>query len=116
MLANHDQKLEFRFRLLKVCLFVKLESSDCRIYWSKSARHDRSNFMQINFLQNFSTQPKPGLTCKVLCFTPSIKRKNPNYVLEVFDVLCVKSLVRSRGVYLHTHIGLSRSKFMSRTW
>ena len=32
ILANHDQNLESRFRLLKVCLFVKLESSDCRIY------------------------------------------------------------------------------------
>ena len=26
--------------LLKVCLFVKLESSDCRIYWTKSTRLD----------------------------------------------------------------------------
>ena len=26
--------------LLKVCLFVKLESSDCRTYWTKSARLD----------------------------------------------------------------------------
>ena len=31
-------------------------------------------------------------------------------------MLCVESLVRSRGVYLHTHLGLSRLKFMSRTW
>ena len=42
VLANHDQNLEFRFRLLKVCLFVKLESSDCKIYLSKSTRLDRS--------------------------------------------------------------------------
>ena len=49
-LANHDQNLESRFRLLKVCLFVKLESSDCKIYLSKSARLDRSNLVQINFL------------------------------------------------------------------
>ena len=28
--------------LLKVCLFVKLESNDCRIYWTKSVRLDRS--------------------------------------------------------------------------
>ena len=28
-------------------------------------------------------------------------------------MLCIESLVRSRGVYLHTHLGLSR--FMSRT-
>ena len=27
--------------LLKMCLFVKLESSDYKIYWSKSARLDR---------------------------------------------------------------------------
>ena len=40
MLANHDQNIESRFRLLKVCLFVKLELSDCRIYWTKSARLD----------------------------------------------------------------------------
>ena len=40
VLANHDQNLKSRFRLLKVCLFVKLESSDCRIYWTKSARLD----------------------------------------------------------------------------
>ena len=26
-----------RFRLLKVCLFVKLELNDCIIYWTKSA-------------------------------------------------------------------------------
>ena len=42
VLANHDQNLESRYRLPKVCLFEKLESSDCRIYWSKSARLDRS--------------------------------------------------------------------------
>ena len=29
-------------------------------------------------------------------------------------MLCVESLVRSKGVYLHTHLGLST--FMSRTW
>ena len=32
VLANHDQNLKSRFRLLIVCLCVKLESSDCRIY------------------------------------------------------------------------------------
>ena len=40
VLANYDQNIESRFRLLKVCLFVKLELSDCRIYWTKSARLD----------------------------------------------------------------------------
>ena len=32
VLANHDQNLESKFRLLKVYLFVNLELSDCRIY------------------------------------------------------------------------------------
>ena len=31
-------------------------------------------------------------------------------------MLCVESLVRFRGVYLYTYLGLSRSRFMSRTW
>ena len=31
VLANHNQNIESRFRLLKMCLFVKLESSDCKI-------------------------------------------------------------------------------------
>ena len=49
-------------------------------------------------------------------FYSEYKRKNPSYVLEVFDVLRVESLVRSRSVYLHTHLELSRSRFMLRTW
>ena len=59
VLANHDQNLESRFRLLKGCLFVKLELSDCRIYWTKFARLDRLNLMQIVFSIEFPTQPKP---------------------------------------------------------
>ena len=61
VLANHDQNLESRFRLLKVCLFVKLESSELLDLLAKSARLDwlkirlnRSNLVQIIFfLQNF---------------------------------------------------------------
>ena len=61
VLANHDQNLESRFRLLKVCLFVKLESSElqdllakfARLDWSK-IRLDQLNLVQINFLQIFS--------------------------------------------------------------
>ena len=40
--------------------------------------------------------------------------KNSSHVLEVVDMLCVESLVRSKSVYLHTYLGISR--FMSRTW
>ena len=61
VLANHDQNIESRFRMLKVCLFVKLESSDCRIYWTKYVRLDRSkikldqlNHVQIYFSAEFS--------------------------------------------------------------
>ena len=32
ILVNHDQNIESRLGLLKVCLFVKLELSDCRNY------------------------------------------------------------------------------------
>ena len=67
MLANHDQNvLVFVLGLLKVCLSVKLESSVLQGLLCKSAwldrsriRLDRSKLMQIVFLQNFPTQPKP---------------------------------------------------------
>ena len=82
VLANHDQNLVSRFKLLKVRLFVKLESSELQDLLAKSAmldqskiRLDRLNLMQIIFSVEFPTQPRLGLTCRVLCFTPSIKRK-----------------------------------------
>ena len=50
VLANHDQNLESRFRLLKVCLFLKLESSELQYLLAKSAGLDRSNLVQINIL------------------------------------------------------------------
>ena len=66
MLANHDQNLESRIRLLKVCLYVKLESSVLQDLLCKSVRLNRSKIrlnrsklVQIVFLQNFPTQPKP---------------------------------------------------------
>ena len=52
--------------LLKVCLYVKLESSVLQDLLCKFAkldrskiRLDRSKLMQIVFLQKFLTQPKP---------------------------------------------------------
>ena len=67
MLANHDQNvLVFVLDLLKVCLYVKLESSVLKDLLCKSAwldrlkiRLDRSKLVQIVFLQNSPTQPKP---------------------------------------------------------
>ena len=49
-------------------------------------------------------------------FYSKCKKKNRSYVLEVFDVLCVESFMRSRGFYFYIHLGLSRSRFMSKTW
>ena len=67
MLSNLDQNiLVFILDLLKVCLYVKLESSVLQDLLCKSAWLDRSRIglnqsklMQIVFLQNFPTQPKP---------------------------------------------------------
>ena len=57
MLANYDQNLESRIRLLKVYLFVKLESSVLQDLLCKSVRLDQSKIrldqtklMQIVFL------------------------------------------------------------------
>ena len=50
VLVNHDQNLESRFRLLKVCLFVKLESSKLQDLLAKSARLDRSKIRQSNLV------------------------------------------------------------------
>ena len=58
--------LVFVLDLLKVCLHVKLESSILQDLLYKSVwlnrsriRLNRSKLVQIVFLQNFPTQPKP---------------------------------------------------------
>ena len=96
-----------------MCLFIKLESSELQDLLAKFARLDRSNLVQINILQIFSNSAQAWFDVYGFIFYSKYKRKNPSYVLDVVDVLCVESLVRSRGVYLHIHLGLSR--FMSRT-
>ena len=85
VLANHDQNLESRFKLLKVCLCVKLESSDYRIYWTKFAKLDRlkirldwSNLVQIFFSCRIFNSAQAHMTCRVLCFASSIKGKTLN--------------------------------------
>ena len=109
--------------MLKVCFYVKLELSvlqdllckSARFDWSK-IRLDRSKLVHIVFLQNFPTQPKPRMMCRVLCFALSIKGKT----LATFYCCCLccvyESLVRSKGVYLHIYLGLSRSRLMLRAW
>ena len=67
------------------------------------------------FLQNFQFS-QSLFDVEGFMFYSKYKRKNPSYILEVFDVLCVESFVRFRDVYLYTHLELSRSRFMWRTW
>ena len=59
--------------LLKVCLIVKLKSSDCGNYWTKFARLDRSKIrldqskhVQTYFSAEFPIQPKP-VCCVGFC-------------------------------------------------
>ena len=68
VLANHDQNLESRFRLLKVCLFVKLESSN-----RKLDLIDRTSCRL--FFYRISNSAQAHMTCRVLCFASSIKGK-----------------------------------------
>ena len=82
MLANHDQDIKSRFRLLKVCLFVKLESSELQDLLAKFARLDRSKIrldrsklMQIVFFCRISNSAQAHMTCMVLYFASSIKGK-----------------------------------------
>ena len=104
-------------------IFVKLELSVLQDLLCKSTRLnrskirlDQSKLVQIVFLQNFPTQAQTHMTCKVLCFALSIKGKT----LATFYCCCLccvyESLVIYRGVCLHTYLGLSRSKLMSKAW
>ena len=78
-------------------------------FWSIE---DRVDFFSVEF----SNSVQARLSCRVLCFALSIKRKT----LATFYGCCLcyvcESLVRSRGVCLHIYLELSRIKIMSRTW
>ena len=67
MLANHDQNVLVLFRLAQsMCLYVKLESSYCRIYYvNLPSLIDREldlidrKSCRLFFLQNFQLSPSP---------------------------------------------------------
>ena len=115
MLANHDQIVLVLFRLAQsMCLYVKLESSYCRIYFVNMLGSINRELNSIDrkscrlfFLQNFQLSPSPF---------DVYKKKNPSHVLG--DSLCCacESFVRSRCGCLHTYLGFLRFKIMSRTW
>ena len=97
MLVNHDQNVLVLFRLAQsMCLYVKLESSYCRIYFvnmfgliNRELNSIDRKSCRLFFLQNFQLSPSPF---------DVYKKKNPSHVLG--DSLCYacKSFVRSRGV------------------
>ena len=67
MLANHDQNVLVLFRLAQsMCLYVKLESSYCRIYCvNLPSSIDREldsidrNSCKLFFMPNFQLSPSP---------------------------------------------------------
>ena len=82
MLANHYQNIQSRFRLLKVCLCVKLESSNCRkllinFYKARSIKNQSQSIKARAdcFSTEFSNSAQAHMTCRFLCFALSIKGK-----------------------------------------
>ena len=123
MLANHYQNvLVFVLDLLKVCLYVKLESSVLQDLLCKSVqldrsriRLDRSKLVQIVFLQNFQLSPSP-FDIQGFMFCLKYKRENPSHVFGCSLCCVCESFVRLRGGCLHAYLGFPRFKIMSRTW
>ena len=110
MLANYDQNLESRFRLLKVCLLWSWNRVIAENYYSLSARLDRLKIrldrlklIQNVFLQIFSNSAQAHMTCRILCFTLCIKEKNLATFLCCCCLCCVcVNLLWDLGVCLHT--------------
>ena len=68
------------------------------------------------FFYRIFNSAQAHMMCWVLCFALSIEGKT----LATFWCYCLccmcESLVKSRGVCLHTYLGLSRSRLTSRAW
>ena len=87
-MANHNQNvLVFVLDLLKVCFYVKLESSVlqdllCKFAWldRSKIRLDRSKLMQIFFCRIFQLNPSP-FDVKGFMFYLKYKRENSSHVL-----------------------------------
>ena len=123
MLANYDQNVQSRFKLLKMCVCIKLESSNYKklLFNFCKARLIKNQTQSIEaradyFSAKFSNSVQAHMTCRVLCFSLSIKRKTLATLQMLLICYVCESLVRSRGVCLHTHLGLSRSRLMLRAW
>ena len=123
MLANHNQNILVLFRLAQnMWLYVKLELRSCRIYCVNLSGSIDRELDSIDhkscrlFFCRISNLTQARLTCRVLCFALGVKRKT----LATFwgcSLFCVcESLVRSRDVCLHTHLGFPISRLMLRAW
>ena len=109
MSANYDQNVLVLFRLAQsMCLYVKLESSVLQDLLCKSTYLDRSRIrfdqlklVQIVFLQNFPTQPKPiwrvGLSVLLIVY-----KKNPKHIFI--------RLLREKRVCLFLYLGFCTQK------
>ena len=101
---------------------LKLESSYYRIYYVNLPGSIDRELDSIDrsswdcFSAEFSNSAQTRLTCRVLYFSLSIKGKT---LATVYcgGLYCVcESLVRSKGVCLHIHLGFLISRLMSRAW
>ena len=118
MLVNHDQNVLVLFRLAQsMWLYVKLESSSCRIYYvNLFGSIDRSKVVQVIFFYRIFNSAQAYLSCKVLCFVLSIKGKTlATFWLGFLCCVC-ESFVGSRGGCLYIYLGFPRFEIMSRTW
>ena len=75
LLANHEQNVLVLFRLAQsMWLYVKLESSSCRIYYVNLLGSIDRSLCKL-FFADFSNSAQALLTCRVLCFVLNIKGK-----------------------------------------
>ena len=68
------------------------------------------------FFCRISNSTQAHMTCRVLCFALSIKGKTLATFLGCCLCCVCESLVRSRGVCLHTYLGFPISRLMLRAW
>ena len=93
MLANHDQNIQSRFRLLKVCFCVKLESSYCRIYCAILFGSIDRNSGRMFFCRIFQLNPS-SYDVQGFMFFLKYKRKN----LATFYSSCLCCMYESRAI------------------
>ena len=102
--------------LIKVWLCIKLESSNCRKLLFNFYKARLIEAHVDCFFCRISNSAQAYMTCRVLCFALSIKGKTLITFLGWLLCCMCESLMRSRGVCLHIHLKLSRSRLMSKVW